>query len=310
MSLRTRLDAALDYLEAHPEIPVVLTGGTGYGEEISEAACMYDYLTAHGVEPGRLILEDQASNTAENFALSKPLLYEAGVDPAEGRVAVVTNDFHIARSELIAAREGYGDVAGIPAPLPWVHLEINYTLREAFAMVKTFCLTERIRRNQMSDILCIYYSRTGEHQEGHGGDCRRPGRGAGGAAGQRGPERLAGLAALWAGRHAQRHPPRGPVGDSPSPGGLPLGDSGHTGVGRAIQRRHAVVSERPGRGDPQRGLCADPQQRLPVPGGLSPDGSLCARRSSGGGVLRSGDVGWAFWQEEFLRQVRAFLEGQ
>ena len=41
-------------------------------------------------------------------------------------VAVVTNDFHIARSELIAAREGYGDVAGIPAPLPWVHLEINY----------------------------------------------------------------------------------------------------------------------------------------------------------------------------------------
>ena len=138
LSLRTRLDAALDYLEAHPEIPVVLTGGTGYGEEISEAACMYDYLTAHGVEPGRLILEDQASNTAENFALSKPLLYEAGVDPAEGRVAVVTNDFHIARSELIAAREGYGDVAGIPAPLPWVHLEINYTLREAFAMVKTF----------------------------------------------------------------------------------------------------------------------------------------------------------------------------
>lgn len=26
--------------------------------------------------------------------------------------------------------------------------------------------------------------------------------------------------------------------------------------------------------------------------------------------LRSGDVGWAFWQEEFLRQVRAFLEGR
>ena len=74
----------------------------------------------------------------EMGALCVRLLYEAGVDPAEGRVAVVTNDFHIARSELIAAREGYGDVAGIPAPLPWVHLEINYTLREAFAMVKTF----------------------------------------------------------------------------------------------------------------------------------------------------------------------------
>ena len=26
--------------------------------------------------------------------------------------------------------------------------------------------------------------------------------------------------------------------------------------------------------------------------------------------LRSGDVGWEFWQEEFLRQVRAFLDGR
>ena len=101
---------------------------------------MYDYLTEHGVEPERLFLEGQASDTAENFARSKPLLYEAGVDPARDTVAVVTNDFHIARSELIAARQGYGDVAGVPAPLPWAHLEINYYLREAFAMVKTFLL--------------------------------------------------------------------------------------------------------------------------------------------------------------------------
>ena len=53
---------------------------------------------------------------------------------------MVTNDFHIARSELIASREGYGHVVGIPAPLPWAHLEINYHLREAFALVKTFLL--------------------------------------------------------------------------------------------------------------------------------------------------------------------------
>lgn len=138
LSLRTRLDAALDYLEACPDVPAVLTGGTGYGEEISEAQCMYDYLTERGVEPDRLILEDQASNTAENFARSRPLLEEAGVDPAEDTVAVVTNDFHMARSELIARRQGYGDVAGIPAPIPWLHLEVNYHLREAFAMVKTF----------------------------------------------------------------------------------------------------------------------------------------------------------------------------
>ena len=140
LSLRTRLDKALDYLEDHPDIPVVLTGGTGYGEEISEAQCMYDYLTERGVEPERLILEDQAADTAENFAFSRELLAEAGVDPAEDTVAVVSNDFHLARAELIARRQGYGDVAGIPAPLPWPHLTVNYYLREAFALVKTFLL--------------------------------------------------------------------------------------------------------------------------------------------------------------------------
>ena len=53
-------------------------------------------------------------------------------------MAVVTNDFHIARSRLIAARQGYGYAFGVPAELPWLHLEVNYYLREAFAMVKTW----------------------------------------------------------------------------------------------------------------------------------------------------------------------------
>lgn len=137
LSLRTRLDAALDYLEENPDVPVVLTGGLGYGEEITEAQCMYDWLTARGVDPERLILEERAGNTAENFAFSKGLLTERGIDPAEDLVAVVTNDFHIARAKLIAAKQGYGYAFGVPAELPWKHLEVNYYLREAFAMVKT-----------------------------------------------------------------------------------------------------------------------------------------------------------------------------
>ena len=137
LSLKTRLDAALSYLEAYPDIPVVLTGGQGYGEDITEAACMYDYLTARGVEPERLILEEDASNTAENFEFSAPLLEAAGVEIGTDTVAVVTNDFHIARSRLIAAKKGYGVTYGVGAPIPWPHLEVNYYLREAFAVVKS-----------------------------------------------------------------------------------------------------------------------------------------------------------------------------
>lgn len=137
LSLKTRLDAALSYLEAYPDIPVVLTGGQGYGEDITEAACMYDYLTARGVEPERLILEEDASNTAENFEFSAPLLEAAGMEIGTDTVAVVTNDFHIARSRLIAAKKGYGVTYGVGAPIPWSHLEVNYYLREAFAVVKS-----------------------------------------------------------------------------------------------------------------------------------------------------------------------------
>lgn len=137
LSLQTRLDAALAYLETYPEIPAVLTGGQGYGEEITEAQCMYDYLTEQGVDSERLILEEQATNTAENFEFSRELLWQAGIDPVMDTVAVVTNDFHIARARLLAAKKGYGFTVGVPAKLPWLHLEVNYYLREAFAVVKS-----------------------------------------------------------------------------------------------------------------------------------------------------------------------------
>lgn len=141
LSLKTRLDAAIAYLETtDPDVPVVLTGGQGYGEDITEAQCMYDYLTENGVDGGRLILEETATTTAENFAFSRDLLTEMGVDPSTDTVAVVTNDFHIARAKLLAARNGYGHAVGVPVELPWVHLQINYYLREAFAMVKSFLL--------------------------------------------------------------------------------------------------------------------------------------------------------------------------
>ena len=52
-------------------------------------------------------------------------------------VAVVTNDFHVARARLIAQKKGYEATIGVGAPIPWLHLEVNYYLREAFAVVKS-----------------------------------------------------------------------------------------------------------------------------------------------------------------------------
>ena len=74
---------------------------------------------------------------AENFDFSRGVLRQAGIDLVIDTVAVVINVVYIARARLLAARKGYGFTVGVPAELPWLHLEVNYYLREAFAVVKS-----------------------------------------------------------------------------------------------------------------------------------------------------------------------------
>ena len=98
---------------------------------------MYRALTGSGAAgEARLLLEDRSASTAENFAFSKAVLEEAGIDTDTAVIAVVTNDFHLFRARLIAQREGLTTV-GVPAELPWWWLSANYYLRESFAVVKT-----------------------------------------------------------------------------------------------------------------------------------------------------------------------------
>lgn len=136
LALQTRIDAAETYLSANQDLPAVLSGGQGSGEYITEAQAMYDALTAKGIEPERLILEERSTNTAENFRFSGELLRERGIDPETAVIAVVTNDFHLARAGWIAQKQDYHSTVGVPAVLPWWWLNVNYYLREPFAMVK------------------------------------------------------------------------------------------------------------------------------------------------------------------------------
>lgn len=134
--LQSRIDAAADYLERHPDIPAVLSGGQGPGEAISEAEAMSRALKAAGVPADRLLLEDHSVSTAENFAFSKVLLQERGVDLDSAVIAVVTSDFHCFRAHLIAQRADL-TVIDIPAETPWWWLTANYYVREFFALGKT-----------------------------------------------------------------------------------------------------------------------------------------------------------------------------
>lgn len=137
LTLQTRINAAADYLEKHPGVPVVLSGGQGPGENITEAECMRRELSRRLADAApELLTEERSTSTAENFAFSKEILQQYGVDTDTAVIGVVTNDFHMFRAELIAKREGLTVVA-IPAELPWWWLTANYYAREAFALVKT-----------------------------------------------------------------------------------------------------------------------------------------------------------------------------
>ena len=137
LTLRTRINAAADCMELHPGVPVVLSGGQGPGERITEAECMRRSLWSDdAVWNERLLLEERSTSTAENFAFSKEVLRQAGIDTDTAVIGVVTNDFHVFRARLIAGREGM-TVVGVPAELPWWWLTANYYLRESFALVKT-----------------------------------------------------------------------------------------------------------------------------------------------------------------------------
>lgn len=131
LSLLTRLEAALAYVQDRPEIPIVVSGSQGRGEEISEARCMYGWLAAHGVPTGRIILEERADNTRENIRYSLAMLSERGIDAA-ANIAVVSSDYHLCRASMYMP----GNMVPVAARMParYLPLTVNYYIREAFGL--------------------------------------------------------------------------------------------------------------------------------------------------------------------------------
>ncbi len=124
--LSNRLDTAYDYAVEHPKTVLVVSGGQGDGESVTEASAMARYLSQRGLDAGRILLEDRAESTAENFAFSKAIIDEAvGPDAAIG---FVTTRFHVFRAGRVARKEGIA-ARGIGAPDVW-YIALNNFLRE------------------------------------------------------------------------------------------------------------------------------------------------------------------------------------
>lgn len=131
-SLRRRLDKALEYAEKFPQMKLIVSGGQGPGEEISEADAMAQYLAEKGVDRERICCEDRSASTRENLRYSRKYL-----DADHDRIGIVTNDFHIYRASVIARQEGYKSLIPIPASSNPV-FQLNYLVREFFGVIDTW----------------------------------------------------------------------------------------------------------------------------------------------------------------------------
>ena len=133
LSMRDRLEAALEYLNACQDCVAVVSGGQGTGEDITEAEAMRAWLASHGVTAERIVLEDRATTTAENLRYSFDLISARGGVVTETSIAVVSSEYHLYRAETMARRLGV-PVSGVAGRTSLPLLRANYYLREAFAV--------------------------------------------------------------------------------------------------------------------------------------------------------------------------------
>ncbi len=138
LSLQNRMDGAYKWLKDHPEVTVILSGGQGPGEDITEARAMYDNFTKRGFPAERLYLEENSTSTRENLAHSLEIIKSLGGSESS-RIAVCTSEYHLFRAKLLAKDEGM-NIKGVSAPTTMPTLMINYFIREAVGVVHYFVI--------------------------------------------------------------------------------------------------------------------------------------------------------------------------
>ncbi len=108
--LLERIKTGAAYAKEHVEVKIVVSGGKKEeNQHLSEAEIMRNSLLELGIDEDRIILENEAKTTLQNFQYTKKLLGDTA------RVAFVTSRFHIWRSKKIMKKAGVC-YAAIPAP--------------------------------------------------------------------------------------------------------------------------------------------------------------------------------------------------
>ena len=119
-----RIKKGAELLKEDESLNAVVSGGKkSETQKLSEADVMRNSLVELGISENRIILENEAKTTLQNFIYTKKLLGE------DAKAAFVTNKFHIWRSKRIMRGAGI-EYEAIPAPNG--KSSLGFRIRECF----------------------------------------------------------------------------------------------------------------------------------------------------------------------------------
>lgn len=129
--LKARLDEGYRLYKEGYGNDIIVSGGKGPGETITEAEAMRDYLISKGVDPYHILIEDKSFSTLENLKNSKKIMDERNLKSA----VIVSNEYHLKRSSMIAKKIGIkGSYSGVFVS-KHINSEIKGFLREIAALI-------------------------------------------------------------------------------------------------------------------------------------------------------------------------------
>ena len=131
--LENRLKSAIEYLNMFKDSIVIVSGGKGNDEPVSESEVMMKYLIKHNISKKRIIIENSSYNTYQNLKETKELLGNTT------EILIVTSGYHLLRSKILAKRVGFKNINLIGSEVSNSRILKNL-IREIFAIIKSFFL--------------------------------------------------------------------------------------------------------------------------------------------------------------------------
>ncbi|MCY6370940.1 YdcF family protein [Clostridium ganghwense] len=135
LALSQRMYKSLEYIDKYPDVKIIVSGGKGPREYITEAEAMKRFLVKHGVDENNIVKEEKSTSTAENIEYTKEKLKQID-GRTDIKISIVTTNFHMFRAQFLAKRVGF-DTYAVPAKLHFLLIP-NYYVREYFAVINSY----------------------------------------------------------------------------------------------------------------------------------------------------------------------------